>query len=77
MALEWRYLPILKWKRAEVEALRKLTATQWEGVTPLVELQPIGVAPEVAALKSALPGYLDKVAEDFVKRRFLPIGKAV
>lgn len=67
MALEWRYLPILKWKRAEVEALRKLTATQWEGVTPLVELQPIGVAPEVAALKSALPGYLDKVAEDFVK----------
>lgn len=67
MANDWRYLPILKWKRGEQFALRELTAAQWYGVTPLIELQPIDAAPDSAALRSALPEYLNKVAEQIEK----------
>lgn len=67
MAYDWRYLPILKWKRGEQQALRELTAAQWNGITPLVELQPIDAAPDGAALRAALPKYLEKVASEIEK----------
>lgn len=67
MAYDWRYLPILKWKRGEQFALRELTEAQWSGVTPLIELQPIDAAPDSAALRAALPEYLNKVAEQIEK----------
>lgn len=67
MACDWRYLPILKWKRGEQFALRELTEVQWSGVTPLIELQPIDAAPDGAALRSALPEYLEKVADQIEK----------
>lgn len=59
----WRYMPILKWKRGEQNALRYLTADQRQGVTPLVELQSLKAAPEARAIKAALPDYLRKVAD--------------
>ncbi len=67
MAYDWQYLPILKWKRGEQFALRELTNMQWSGVTPLIELQPIEDASDGAALRSALPEYLNKVAEQIKK----------
>jgi len=67
MAYDWRYIPILKWKRGEQFALRELTEAQWPGVTPLIELQPIDAAPDSAALRSALPEYLNVVAEQIEK----------
>lgn len=67
MAYDWRYLPILKWKRGEQFALRELTDAQWSGVTPLIELQPIDSAPDGAALRSALPEYLEKIAGEIIK----------
>lgn len=39
MSVEWKYMPVLKWKRGERAALQKLTADQREGVVPLAELQ--------------------------------------
>lgn len=67
MGMNWKYMPVLKWKRGERDALRYLKDEQWEGVTPLLELQPISVAPEVAALRKALPTYLQEVAEQITK----------
>ena len=67
MTYDWRYLPILKWKRGEQFALRELTKAQWSGITPLIELQPIDAASDSASLRSALPEYLTKVAEQIEK----------
>lgn len=67
MAYDWQYLPVLKWKRGEQFALRELTEAQWSGVAPLIELQPIDSAPDGAALRSALPEYLEKVADEIKK----------
>lgn len=63
----WRYMPILKWKQGEQLALRNLTPTQWPGMTPLIELQPIDAAPDTRALVAALPSYLTKVSEQIIK----------
>jgi hypothetical protein len=61
MPCVWRYMPILKWKRGEQNALRYVRENQWDGITPLLELQPIDAAPDAASLKIALPGYIDKL----------------
>ncbi|MGV0986656.1 MAG: beta family protein [Limnohabitans sp.] len=71
---EWKYLPILKWKQGERIALRNLKGDQWDGVVPLIELQPISAAPNFPSLQAALPDYLDKIAKDLVKA--LPEGTA-
>lgn len=75
MSNNWRYMPILKWKRGEQDALRYLKDEHWEGVTPLVELQPIGAAPDAASLNAALPGYVKKIAEQIIKS--VPEGEAI
>lgn len=67
MAYDWKYLPILKWKKGEQYALRELTDRQWDGVTPLIELQAIDAAPDRAALKAAPPAYLAEVASQIEK----------
>jgi hypothetical protein len=67
MLSQWRYMPILKWKRGERDALRYLTAAQWDGVMPLIELLAIGAAPDSASLKAAIPGYTDEVANQLLK----------
>lgn len=67
MAINWQYLPILKWKRGEQFALKELTQDQWNGITPLIELQPIDAAPDGAALQVAIPGYLEKIASEIDK----------
>lgn len=64
---EWKYLPILKWKQGERIALRNLKGDQWDGVVPLIELQPISAAPNFPSLQTALPDYLDKIAKDLAK----------
>jgi hypothetical protein len=64
---EWKYLPILKWKQGERIALRNLKGDQWDGVVPLIELQPITAAPNFPSLQAALPIYLDKIAKDLAK----------
>lgn len=64
---EWKYLPILKWKQGERIALRNLKGDQWDGVVPLIELQPIAAAPNFPSLQAALPDYLDKIAKDLGK----------
>jgi len=71
---EWKYLPILKWKQGERIALRNLKGDQWDGVVPLIELQPIAAAPNFPSLQAALPDYLDRIAKDLAKA--LPEGKA-
>ncbi len=71
---EWKYLPILKWKQGERIALRNLKGDQWDGVVPLIELQPISAAPNFPSLQAALPDYLDKIAKDLAKA--LPEGTA-
>lgn len=58
---------MLKWKRGERDALRYLKEDQWEGVTPMLELQPIGAAPDTPSLKTALPAYVDEVSEQINK----------
>lgn len=76
MATDWKYLPILKWKQGEQLALRNLTAAQWKGLVPLLELQPILAAPDYASLKANLPTYLeDRVANKLCKA--VPPGSAV
>src|SRR5262245_25542718 len=67
MADPWSYLPILKWKQGERIALRELTAAQWEGIVPLLELPPINAAPDKDALRAALPAYIEKIAKDLAK----------
>jgi hypothetical protein len=57
-------LPILKWKQGERIALRHITSAQWGNVVPLIELLPIKAAPDGAALRSALPAYVDKLARE-------------
>lgn len=71
---EWKYLPILKWKQGERIALRNLKGDQWDGVIPLIELQPISAAPNFPSLQLALPTYLDKISKDLAKA--LPADKA-
>lgn len=66
MAREWRYMPILKWKQGEQLALRNLSSGQWKGISPLVELAAIDAAPVGAALRAALPSYLDKAAAKMI-----------
>lgn len=63
----WKYLPILKWKRGEQDALRYLKKSQWEGVVPIAELQPASTI-EVAALREAL---LEQVEKS------VPVGEAI
>lgn len=64
---QWKYLPILKWKQGERIALRNLKDDQWNGVTPLIELQPISAAPNFVSLQAALPDYLEKIGKDLAK----------
>lgn len=67
MSNKWLYMPILKWKRGEQDALRFLRADQWQDVTPLIELQPLKVAPVGSDINAALPDYLKKVSEEIIK----------
>lgn len=67
MALSWLYMPVLKWKRGERDALRYLEEGQWASITPMLELQPIGAAPDTPSLRLALPAYLDEVTEQINK----------
>jgi hypothetical protein len=67
MATIWAYMPILKWKRGEQAALEKLSMKQWDKVVPLLELSPIGAAPDTAALNAALPGYVNNLADQINK----------
>lgn len=60
----WRYLPILKWKQREREALKNTTPSQWAGLLPLLELPATDAAPDRASLRAAVPAYLSK----FVKQ---------
>lgn len=60
MATDWRYLPILKWKQGERIALREMTAAQWGGVVPVLELPAV-----TGDLRPALGAYLDKIAGHF------------
>ncbi len=61
MSTSWKYMPILKWKRGERDALRYLTEAQWNGVVPLAEVQAAEVslidwrAELIAELKQAIP----------------------
>lgn len=67
MASAWSYLPILKWKQGERIALRELSAAQWDSLVPLLELPPISAAPDLESIRTALPGYVQKIASDIVK----------
>lgn len=76
MTTIWKYLPILKWKQGEQLALRHLTSAQWNGVMPLLELQPISASPDMASIKTNLPAYLtDRVASKLSKT--IPSGRTV
>lgn len=67
MASEWQYMPILKWKRGERDALRYLPDKEWEQLVPLLELDPIGAAPDAVALKAALPAYVTEIAKQIIR----------
>lgn len=67
MATEWKYLPILKWKRGEQAALSKMIPAEWDNVVPLIELSPIDAAPDNASLNAALPTYVATVAAQITK----------
>ncbi len=67
MQTEWRYLPIIKWKRGEKDALRFLTDQHWDGVVPLIEFQPISAAPDGVSLNQALPEYVEKISKEIIK----------
>ncbi len=49
MSVDWKYLPVLKWKRGERAAMQKLTVAQRDRVVPLAELQrdTNGIRPSV------------------------------
>lgn len=67
MISAWKYMPILKWKQGEQIALRHLSAAHWQPIVPLLELLAINAAANAAALRSALPDYLTKVAQQITK----------
>ncbi|MEX3691907.1 hypothetical protein AB3X91_09195 [Paraburkholderia sp. BR14263] len=73
--MTWLYMPVLKWKRGERDALRFLVDGQWHGITPMLELQPIGVAPDTPTLRGALPAYVSEI-ETQVKK-CIPVEQAV
>lgn len=75
MAISWLYMPVLKWKRGERDALRYLSDDQWQGVTPMLELQPVGVAPDLSSLRAALPAYIREVGSQINKA--IPVKQAV
>lgn len=75
MATNWTYLPILKWKQGERIALRELNSTQWQSITPLIELPPVDAAPDGRSLRAALPSFLSAIASDLKKT--IPEGKPV
>lgn len=52
MSVDWKYMPVLKWKRGERAAMQKLTIAQRDRLVPLAELQcdTHGVPPEVEAV---------------------------
>lgn len=58
MEKNWKYLPILKWKKGEQYALKRLHEPQWDGLVPLIELEAIDTAPDVASLRGAAPAYI-------------------
>ncbi len=67
MTTDWKYMPILKWKRGERAALNKLTADEWGSVVPLLELSPIEAAPDTTALNAEISNYLDVLADQITK----------
>lgn len=67
MATTWKYMPILKWKQGERIALKNLSAAQWSGVVPLLELLPIIATPDSAGLRAALPSYLEKLGKQMAE----------
>jgi len=56
MPIDWKYMPVLKWKRGERAAMQKLFPAQRQGVVPLAELQrdSAGDRPTVADLVEQL-----------------------
>lgn len=68
------YVPILKWKRGEREALKHLSDSQKESITPIIELTDY-VEPEmiIDELKDCFPYpiYLDTIIADEEDRNYL------
>lgn len=59
----WKYLPILKWKKGEQFALKRLYEPQWDGLVPLLELEPMGSAPDAPSIRDVAPAYIKSLAK--------------
>lgn len=57
------YMPILRWKRAEIVALRELGSAEKRRITPLIELVPNDFAPKKTNLPPDIAGILATKAE--------------
>ncbi|MBM4162648.1 MAG: hypothetical protein FJ217_16310 [Ignavibacteria bacterium] len=68
------YVPVLRWKAAEVGALSKLSIEVREGITPLMELCPTAFMPKRARAKGGTRA-LDP--EDIVSTKVAELAVAV
>lgn len=62
-----RYVPLLKCKQGELDALSHIDQPSRDGLTPLIEIGPIETDPktqvEVRSLGETLDGVADKIAK--------------
>lgn len=63
MFKENHYVPILKWKRGEKTALEKLAPALKNGMTPLIEIQPIPFDHKNGVFSKTLDQHLEKVSD--------------
>lgn len=76
------YVPILKWKMGEYQALQRLTAPVKDGLTPLLEIPPVGFDFETGQQKETADDHLGdfgrrlkskwQARSCFVDLKFLP-----
>jgi hypothetical protein len=61
------YVPLLKAKKGEIDALSRVGRVEREGLTPLIELGPIEIDPKTGSKTKSLDETLEGLAAKFVK----------
>ncbi len=57
------YVPILKWKRGEYQALLRLSEKAKDALTPLIEIPPVGWDFENSKLAKSIDEHLERFGQ--------------
>jgi len=73
------YVPVLKWKRGEYLALQELGQTEYEGITPLIEVPDTPENFDEEALPKTIQAHLSQIPDQLaasvgVRRAFIDVG---